>query len=115
MVPLPNKYGHPDTKPNIVHDYNNGMPWVDWSDQMLSYYQGLRRCIQWYKKIGLHILDIFLHNSFNLTKQQRPGSFKIPLLEYHKIAVTSLIGQYTNIQITFENLFVAIERREIPI
>ena len=61
---------------------------------MLLYYQGLRKYIRWYKKIGAHFLDIFLHNSFYLTKQQYPGSFKIPLLEYRTIAVKSLIGHY---------------------
>ena len=82
MVPVTNKRGQLTTKPNTVRDYNNGMLGVDRFDQMLSYYQGLRKCIRWYKKIGVHFLDIFLRNSFYLTKQQYPGSFKISLLEY---------------------------------
>ena len=69
MVPVPNKHGQLTTKPNTVRDYNNGMSGVDWSDQMFSYYQRLRKFIQWYKKIGVHFLDIFFHNSFYLTKQ----------------------------------------------
>ena len=82
MVPVTNKRGQLTTKPNTVRDYNNGMLGVDRFDQMLSYYQGLRKCIRWYKKIGVHFLDIFLRNLFCLTKQQYPGSFKISLLEY---------------------------------
>ena len=45
MVPVPNKSGQLTTKPNILRDYNIGISEVDWSDQMLSYYQGLRKCI----------------------------------------------------------------------
>ena len=82
MVPVPNKRGHLTTKPNIVRDYNNGMSEVDRFDQMLSYYQGLRNSIRWYEKIGVDFRNIFLHNSFYLTKQKYPGSFKISLLEY---------------------------------
>ena len=37
--------GQLTTKPNTVRDYSNGMSGVDRSDQMLSYYQGLRNCI----------------------------------------------------------------------
>ena len=87
MVPVTNKRGQLTTKPNTVRDYNNGMSGVDRFDQMLSYYQGLRKCIRWYKKIGVHFLDIFLHNSFYLTKQQQPGSFKISLLEYQQLYI----------------------------
>ena len=49
------------TKPNIVCDYNNGMSRVDQSDQMLSYYQGLRSVFNGsyvYKKIRVHFLDL---------------------------------------------------------
>ena len=45
MVQAPNKCGQLTIKPNTVRDYSNGMSGVDRSDQMLSYYQGLRNCI----------------------------------------------------------------------
>ena len=52
LVPVPSKRGQLTTKPNIVCDYNNGrsvrgqiVSGVDRSDQMLSHYQGLRKCI----------------------------------------------------------------------
>ena len=108
---LSNKSGQLTTKPNIICDYNNCMSGVGWFDQVLSYYQGLRKCIWWYKKIGVHFLDIFLHNSFYLTKWQYHGSFKIPLLEYLTMAVKSLIGHYNPAALElrkYENHFLTL-------
>ena len=39
-------------KPNIVADYNLGIPGIDRSDQMLSYYQGIHKTVCWYKKMA---------------------------------------------------------------
>ena len=63
MVPVPNKRGKLTIKPNIVSDYNDSMSGVDRFNQMLSYNQGLRKCIRWCSFIGVHFLDIFLHSS----------------------------------------------------
>ena len=63
MVPVPNKRGQLTIKPNIVSDYNDSMSGVDRFNQMLSYNQGLRKCIRWCSFIGVHFIDIFLHNS----------------------------------------------------
>ena len=60
MVPVPNKRRKLTTNPNIVHDYNNGMSEVDQSDNIPSYYQGLGKCIRWYKKIGVFFLIYYL-------------------------------------------------------
>ena len=77
------------TKPNIVHDYNNGMSRVDQSDQMLSYYQGLRSVFNGTRRLEFIFL-IYSFNSFYLTKQQCPGSLKILLFKYRTTAVKSL-------------------------
>ena len=60
MVQVPNKRGQLTIKPNTVCDYSNDISGVDQFDQMLTYCQGLRKCIQWYKKMEL----IFLIDSF---------------------------------------------------
>ena len=52
------------------------MSGVDRSDQMLSYYQGLRKSVHWYKKIGFHFLEIYLFNSFCLYNKVNPTSTK---------------------------------------
>ena len=46
MVQVPNKRGQLTIKPNIVCDYHNDISGVDQFDQMLTYCQGLRKCIQ---------------------------------------------------------------------
>ena len=43
MVEVANKRGENKMKPNMVRDYNNGMSDVDRSDQMVSYYDCLRK------------------------------------------------------------------------
>ncbi|XP_064598479.1 piggyBac transposable element-derived protein 4-like [Liolophura sinensis] len=63
MVNVTNRNQKVSQKPNIVRDYNNGMSGIDRSDQMLSYYSALRKTIRWYKKIGLHVLEIMLFNA----------------------------------------------------
>ena len=66
MVKVSNRRGKEKMKPNIVRDYNNSMSIIDRRDQMLSYHSGLRKTLRWYKKAGVHILEIFLTNAFYL-------------------------------------------------
>ena len=88
-------------KPNIVRDYNNGMSGIDRSEQMLSYYQGLRESVGWYKKVGFHFFDMFVHNSFYLFKQANRQN-KMTLIKFCTEVVKSLLD--------YEKLF-QIERR----
>ena len=46
MVEVKNKRGQVREKPNIVRDCNDGMAGIDRSDQMLSYYSGLRKSVR---------------------------------------------------------------------
>ena len=66
MVKVTNCQGKEKDKPNTVRDYNNSMSGIDRSDQMLSYHSGLRKNLRWYKKVGVHILEMMLTNSFYL-------------------------------------------------
>ena len=52
LVHVINRRGKETMKPNIVADNNLGMSGIDRPDQMLSYYQGLRKTVRWYKKIA---------------------------------------------------------------
>ena len=54
MIKVKNKRGQVRGKLNIVPGYNDGMAGIDTSDQMVSYYSGLRKSVTWYKKIGFH-------------------------------------------------------------
>ena len=73
-----NRNGKSKQKPNVVHIYNQNMSGIDRSDQMLSYHSGLRKTIRWYKKVGIHIMEIFIANAFYLyTKNTRSPQGRI--------------------------------------
>ena len=46
MVEVSNRRGEKKRKPNIIRDYNEGISDIDWADQMLSYYDCLRKTTQ---------------------------------------------------------------------
>ena len=73
MVKVSNRRGKEKMKPNIVRDHNNSMSGIDWSDQMLSYHSGLRKTLIWYKKAGVHILEMFLTNALYLYRKFSPN------------------------------------------
>ena len=50
---------------NVVKDYNNNTSGIDRADQMISYYDSLRRTSHWYKEVG-HIFEIRIHNAYSL-------------------------------------------------
>ena len=102
MVEVAKKLGEKKMKPNMVHDYNNGMSCVDWSDQMVSYYDCLKKTTQWNKKLALHIFDIFMFNAFCLNSKY--GTVKLPwLLKFREIVTTHLIGDKLNQVISRSN------------
>ena len=90
MVETSNRRGKKMLKPNIVKDYNAGMSGVDKADQMISYYDSLRKTVRWYKKVGLHILDIMMYNSYALNVMY--GTHKqVTLIKYREHVIKSLI------------------------
>ena len=66
MTTVTNRTDNEKQKLNMVKDYNNSMPDIDRSDQMLSYHSDLRNTLRWYKKAGVHIFHMFLTNAFYL-------------------------------------------------
>ena len=93
MVEVANKRGEKKMKPNMVRNYKNGMSGVDRSDQMVSYYDCLRKTTQWYKKLALHIFDILVFNAFCLNSKY--GTVKLPqLLKFREIITTHTLLQY---------------------
>ena len=91
MVGVLNKRGEKKMKPNIIRDYNEGMSGIDLADQMVSYYESLRKTTRWYKNIALHIFYIFLFNALCLSfKYGVDKSFN--LLKFRETIITDLIG-----------------------
>ena len=64
MIDSVNRCGKSKRKPNAVDIYNAHMSGIDRSDQMLSYYSTLWKTIRWYKKVGIHIMEILLSNAY---------------------------------------------------
>lgn len=62
IIECDNRRGQLRKKSNIVVQYNSGMSGIDRSDQMMSCYPALRKTIRWYKKIGIHFIEMFIAN-----------------------------------------------------
>lgn len=93
LVETVNRHGKSRQKPNIVDIYNQNMSGIDRSDQMLSYHSGLRKTIRWYKKVGVHILEIFMANAFYLYKKATPSPKVKAMKGFKETIITSLVGQ----------------------
>ncbi|XP_029340984.1 piggyBac transposable element-derived protein 4-like [Acyrthosiphon pisum] len=74
MVPTTNRKGRETLKPLPIKHYNKFMSGIDRQDQMISYYPFSRKTIRWYKKLGIHIIQMLLLNSYNLYNQYNIGT-----------------------------------------
>ena len=52
-------------KPDAVIDYVN-MRLVDKSDMQIGSIECVRKCVKWYKKMFMHLLDVCILNAYNL-------------------------------------------------
>ena len=78
-------------KPNTVKDYNAYMSGIDRADQMLSYHSALRKTLRWYKKVGIHLLEIFLYNAHYLYNKYSQN--KMTFLQFREAIVSHLVGE----------------------
>ena len=60
---------------------------------MLSYYQGLRKTVRWYKKNSFHFSQIYMYNVFHLFKFDQPQSSTV-LIDFRVDVAKSLL-QFT--------------------
>lgn len=67
-------------KPLLVHEYNAQMLGVGKSDQIFGRYNVLRKCVQWWKTLFFHSVDIACANSFILFQEHRKDNPGIPEL-----------------------------------
>ena len=87
-----NRHGKSKRKPNVVHIYNNHMSGIDRSDQMLPYHSALRKTIRWYKKVGIHIMEIFLSNAYYMYAKNTTNPNAKNMIDFRESIVTNLIG-----------------------
>ena len=93
IVETVNRYGKTKDKPNVVDVYNQNMSGIDRSDQMLSYHSGLWKTIRWYKKVGVHIMEILLANAFYLYFKLTPSPKVKPMRKFKECVIRNLIGK----------------------
>lgn len=71
-----NKRGIEISKPKAILQYNNFMGGIGHSDQML-YYLCEHKTMRWYKKLGIHILQIMLVKSHNLFNRYSGSTYNL--------------------------------------
>ena len=77
----------------MVDVYNQNMSGIDLSNQMLSYHSGLRKTIRWYKKVGVHIMEILLANALYLYFKLTPSPKVKSMREFKECVIRNLIGK----------------------
>lgn len=92
MIHTSNRRGKEKLKPNIISDYNHGMSGIDRADQMMAYHSSLRKTLRWYKKIGVHVLEVMLSNSYFLYKKFS-GRRLLGVAEYKEAIINHLVGE----------------------
>ena len=93
MTTVTNRRGNENKTPNMVKDYNNSLSGIYCGDQMLSYHSGLRKTLRWYKKAGLHILEMFLTNAFYLYRKLSTNKDFSYLVDFKENVIKCLIGE----------------------
>ncbi|KAG5875000.1 hypothetical protein JTB14_009891 [Gonioctena quinquepunctata] len=76
-------------KPAAILHYNMNMGGVDRQDQLNSYYPWNRKTLRWYKKLGIHYIQMMLLNSFFLHRQF--SGCKMSLYEFRNSILCSLL------------------------
>jgi hypothetical protein len=89
MIDATNRRGLTSRKPQAVVEYNKNMSGIDHLDQMMSYYPIERKSVKWYKKLGLHLLNLLLLNSYFLFSE---NARKIPMIDFRLQIVETLLA-----------------------
>lgn len=89
MVDYLDKRNRNGQKPKAILHYNMHMRGVDRQDQMNSYYPCDRKTLRWYKKIGIHFMQLMLLNSYFLYNKYS-GS-RITLYEFRLSVLSDLL------------------------
>jgi len=98
LILTKNRNGKEQFKPEPISNYNRFMSGIDRQDQMHSYYPFTRKTIRWYKKIGIHIIQMLLMNSFYLYNQYHAGP-KISLYDFRLSILSELCPNIQNLDL----------------
>ncbi|XP_068103444.1 piggyBac transposable element-derived protein 4-like [Hyperolius riggenbachi] len=85
--------GETQKKPVAIAEYSKYMGGVDLSDQVLAPYAVHRKTKAWYKKVGIHLLQMTLYNAFVIYKESGNADTYI---KFQEDVVSALIGEPAN-------------------
>lgn len=91
MVEYTDKINRTRLKPLPILEYNEYMGGVDRQDQMTSYYPCERKTLRWYKKLGLHIIQLMLLNAYYLHGKYSSQQ-KMSLYHFRLAVIEELLG-----------------------
>ena len=77
-----------------IVQYNKCMRAVDQVDMQISFSDGLRKTIKWYKKLFSHLLDITVQNSYVMFQMNNEKDLE--LSEFRLQLVRELIEEYSS-------------------
>ncbi|XP_060572694.1 piggyBac transposable element-derived protein 4-like [Ruditapes philippinarum] len=92
------RHGDDLVKPTSVVDYCQNMGGIDLSDQLLQYYEALRRTVKWWKKLFFHMLNMLVLNSYKLFLKygNRNGATRRSHQQFRSKLVRALIQSAEN-------------------
>ena len=93
LTNVTNRRDQEKQKPNLVKDYNDFMSGIERSNQIMSYHSGLRKTVRWYKKAGVHFLEMFLTNAYYLYRKFSTDNEFKHQLDFKENVIKSLIGE----------------------
>lgn len=85
--------GLPKMKPHCVIEYNKNMGTVDTADMMTSTLGCIKKSKKWYKKLGFHVIDMFLLNAFYLFRMLNVNR-KFSLADFQLNVIRQIINTY---------------------
>ena len=59
---------------------------------MLPYHSALRKTMRWYKKVGIHIMKIFLSNAYCMCAKNTTNPIAKNMKDFRELIVTNLIS-----------------------
>ena len=80
--------------PQQLYWYNEYMGNVDKADQVLSPYSWKRKCMAWFKKLGMHFIFRMINNAFILYTNQYP-QYRKAFYDFIKDVVDGLIRDHS--------------------
>ncbi|XP_039315091.1 piggyBac transposable element-derived protein 4 [Solenopsis invicta] len=89
MIEYEDRRNRSRTKPAPIYYYNKYMGGVDRQDQLNAYYPSHNKTVRWYKKLGIHFIQLMVLNSHLLYKQYSGN--KMSLYDFRLSLLSSLL------------------------